>query len=84
MFSERFPKYSTLLPHIFDTAMSLAFVLDDNHNWLADTVEGTPSPLLGYARLAVKIIVKCHLEKPKDVDISDEGKYSLRLYQALH
>jgi hypothetical protein len=73
-FSEKFPKYSTILPHIFDTATSLAFVLDNNHDWLPDTVEGTPSPLLGYARLAVEIIVKCHLEEPKDIDISDEGK----------
>jgi hypothetical protein len=65
-------------------AMSLAFILENNHDWLPDTVEGMPSPLLGYTQLAVKIIVKCHLEKPKDVDISNEGKYNIHLYQAPH
>ena len=83
-FYERFPRYSTILPAIYSTATSLAFALDDNHDWLADTAEGKPSPLLGYARLAVEIIVKCHLEDPKDVDISHEGKHGLCLCQAWH
>jgi hypothetical protein len=71
----QFPKYSTLLPHIYNTATTLSLVLDDNHDWLTQSEPDKPSQLLGYARLAVEAVVNSHLSKPKGVDITHEGKF---------
>jgi hypothetical protein len=74
-FETQFPKYSTLLPHIYNTATTLSLVLDDNHDWLTQSEPGKPPRLLGYARLAIEAVVKSHLSKPNGVDITHEGKF---------
>ena len=79
-FKSRFPKYSTLLPHIYNTATTLSLVLDDNHDWLTQSEPDKPSQLLGYARLAVEAVVKSHLSKPKGVDITHEGKFRVAAF----
>jgi hypothetical protein len=69
---------------MYSTAMSLAFALDNSRDWPAGGTEWKPSPLRGYARLAIEIIVKCHLEDPRGVDISAEGNHCLCLCQVCH
>ena len=71
----QFPKYSTLLPHIYNTAMTLSLVLDDNHDWLTQLEPDKLSQLLSYAQLAVEAVVNSHLSKPKGVNITHEGKF---------
>ena len=74
-FKSQFPKYSTLLPHIYNTAMTLSLVLDNNHDWLTHSEPDKLSQLLSYAQLAVEVVINSHLSKPKGVDITHEGKF---------
>jgi hypothetical protein len=83
-FNQQFPKYSTLLPAMYSTAISLAFALDNSSDWPEGSTERKPSPLLGYARLAIEIIVQSHLEDPRGVDISAEGNHCLCLCEVCY
>jgi hypothetical protein len=76
-FRTDFPKWSKLLPHIYNLTTTLVFFITDINIFKEDNIlledDQIPKTLSGVARLAIEIITKAHLREPRGVDISKEN-----------